>query len=115
VDHPNIVVAPEIRESRTLGPMVDRANKILADILSQSREPVTAEWDRMVNVAGVEGLALRLKDFAGSVTGSFNLGALQESDRWLRFYLLGIFDGLLEKRFRHLAREFENVPAGEAD
>jgi hypothetical protein len=69
-------MSPEVKESETLRPVVERANEWLRPILDSMPEPVVAEWHRVANSQDGEAVSLRLSNEFGSAVGVFRIAEL---------------------------------------
>lgn len=99
-----IVSTPAVQQSETLRSATERVNPWLGEVLKPSPEPVAAEWDRATVGAGDERVVLRLRDFAGGVTGVFAPSDFNDRVRTeLRFYML--FSDLLQIRTHRLLQD----------
>jgi hypothetical protein len=76
--------------------LTQQANALLADIIAPSLDPVTVEWDVGEDALGRSVLILRLSDFAGSFTGTFEPKELQE-ERYLPLRFRGLWGRLLQQ------------------
>jgi hypothetical protein len=93
--------------------LVQKATALLEEVLSQSTEVVTAEWDQGTDALGRPVIILRLSDFAGSVTGTFEPSEL-DSFKHARSRLRDLYDDLLQIRTgKLLARLLDKDKDGE--
>jgi hypothetical protein len=104
-----IKVAPAVREAVELQALTEQARSILSDLLAQSPDFVTAEWDEAIGEFGKPALTLRMTDFAGTSTGAFLPDEFQEPQQ-LRYHLWKVYDHLLANRIRVRLKRIAEMP-----
>jgi hypothetical protein len=96
-----VIYRPGLREAGPLLRLAEAATSRLEEVIGQTAEPVTAEWDRAENFALRPVVVLRLSDFSGSVMAIFEPQELEQPNelrsrlRFLWWDLLQIRSGKL--------------------
>jgi hypothetical protein len=85
----NIIYQDRAKQWREGYALLEQVTRRLEEVVGQSADPVTAEWDRAEDAQGHLVFTLRLSDWAGSVTGVFAPEELASSSHMRsRFYRL---------------------------
>jgi len=106
-----VIYRDGIRQSAELGVLAPQATKLLEEILGASGGLVTAEWDRGEDARGQAVVILRLSDFSGSVTATFEPTEL-ESPAHLRARLRRLWGELLQVRSHKQLQELLGASGG---
>jgi len=96
-----VIYRPRLREVEPLLRLAEKATNPLEEVIGDTAEPVTAEWDRGENSALRPVVVLRLSDFSGSVMAVFEPKELEEPT-WLPRRLSFLWGDLLRIRSRKL-------------
>jgi len=78
---------------------------VLDEVSTQSRDIVTAEWDRATDPHGGPAYVLRLSDWSGSASQVFGPNELDPKNQYLRSRLFSLWDKVLANRTHRLLEE----------
>ena len=104
-----VIYRDGIKQMGGLLGLAQQATSSLEDVLGPSAELVTAEWDRSEDVRGRSLVLLRLSDFTGSATATFEPWEL-ESATHMRSRLHRLWGDLLQVRSHQQLQELIGRP-----
>jgi hypothetical protein len=105
------VVGGELKQVDSLRHMVREATELLEEIVGNSSGIVTAQWERAEAAGGETVVTLRLSDFLGSVTATFEPKELRNKDH-LGLRLRRVWGDLLQARSERQLKELRKSQRG---
>jgi hypothetical protein len=105
---------PGIRQSERLYHLAQQARARLEEVLGPSAGQVSAEWDRGEDGRGRPVVTLKLTDWTGSVTATFDPTEL-ENPVHVRQRLVRLWGDLLQERSHRQLRELMGTASAGGD
>jgi len=86
---------------------------MLDEVSTQSRDIVSAEWDKAADPHGGPAYVLRLSDWSGSASQVFGPKDLDPNNHYLRSRLFSLWDKVLANRTHRLLEDIRRAAAEE--